>query len=91
MGQDGVEQRTSADRPEAKALVRPNFTQRANRRFPFVLVPFLILNLVQVLKSGVSGWAVLGAFLTSAYGAVIAAAAVTLLLAMFPGKPRQLS
>lgn len=72
-------------------LVRPNFTQRANRRLPFVLVPFLILNLVVVLRSGISGWAILGSFLTSAYGAVIAAAAVTLLLAMLPGKPRQLS
>jgi hypothetical protein len=56
-----------------------------------VLGAFLILNLVQVLKSGFSGWGALGAFLASAYGAVIAAAAVTLLLAMFPGKPRQLS
>lgn len=86
-----MEQGTVADHTQNKALVRPNFTQRANRRFPFVLVPFLILNLVQVLKSGVSGWAVLGTFLTSAYGPVIAAAAVALLIAMIPGKPRQLS
>ncbi len=91
MGQDRVEHSASADQLEGKALVRPNYTQRANRRFPFVLVPFLFLNLVQVLKSGASGWAVLGAFLTSAYGAVIAAAVVTLLIAMFPSKPRQLS
>lgn len=91
MGQDRVEKGTGADHSQSKALVRPNFTQRANRRFPFVLVPFMILNLVQVLASGSSGWAVLGAFLRSTYGAVIAAAAVTLLLAMFPGKPRELS
>jgi uncharacterized membrane protein YccC len=89
MGQDRVEQRSGAVQPQTKALVRPNFTQRANRRFPFVLVPFLVLNLVQVLRSGVSGWAILGDFLTSAYGAVIAAAVVTLLLAMLPGKPRR--
>lgn len=68
----------------------PNFTQRANRRFPFVLASLLILNLVQVLASEVSGWAVLRAFLTSAYGVVIAAAALTLLVAMFPGRPRRL-
>jgi hypothetical protein len=91
VGQDSADDGTGADHSQAKALVRPTFTQRANKRFPFVLGAFLILNLVQVLKSGFSGWGALGAFLASAYGAVIAAAAVTLLLAMFPGKPRQLS
>lgn len=71
--------------------MRPSFRQRANRRFPFVLAPLLFLNLVLVLKSGVSGWAILGAFLSSAYGAVIIAAVLTLLLAIVPGKPRRLS
>lgn len=86
---DGAEQSAGAAELRTGPLVRPNLTQRANRRFPFVLAPFLIFNLVQVLKSGVSGWAILGTFLTSAYGVVIAAAALTLLLASVPSRPRR--
>ncbi|KJK11751.1 hypothetical protein UB45_10865 [Terrabacter sp. 28] len=84
-----VEQGADVAEHQTAPLVRPNFTQRANSRFPFVLVPFLIVNLVGVLKSGATGWAILGSFLTSAYGFVIAAAALTLLLAVIPGKARR--
>lgn len=57
VGQDRADDGTGADHSQAKALVRPTFTQRANKRFPFVLGAFLILNLVQVLKSGSPGGA----------------------------------
>lgn len=69
-------------------LVRPSYGQRANRRFPFVLALCVAIHLGWSLFSGLSVWAALSTLLPSAYGLVITAALLTLLVAAVPGNPQ---
>ena len=70
---------------------RPSYRERANKRFLYVLVPCLAVNLVGLLTSGVSGWAALWATAVMAYGTTMSAAVITLLVALVPGKRRRVS
>ncbi len=72
---------------ERVIFVRPTYGQRANKRLPVVLGLTVAAQLVWSLLSGMQLTNALGALLPAAYGLLIGAAVLTMLVALLPGRP----
>lgn len=73
----------------AELFERPSYPDRARKRFPYVLVPCLVVNSVGGLDSGLTGFSAAWAAVNTAYAATIFATVLTLILALVPARPRR--
>ena len=75
----------------AQLFERPSYLDRVTKRFPYVLVPCLVVNGVGGLNSGLTGLQAAWAAVSTGYAATAFATLLTLLVALVPARQRQVS